>query len=118
MLWDMIRYRNFDIESPYNREAAIWAKNQNNFRLPVDGRPLRNRMSTPEVLTSPVAVKSPTISRTDSKPSLQSPISSGPVAAELVLPANTVLSDVVFIDSGTDVRSESINEDSDILFID
>ncbi|MDG2471212.1 MAG: ubiquitin-conjugating enzyme E2 [Pirellulaceae bacterium] len=118
MLWDMIRYRNFDIESPYNREAAIWAKNQNNFRLPVDGRPLRNRMSTPEVLTSPVAVKSPTISRTDSKPSLQSSISSGPVAAELVLPANTALSDVVFIDSGTDDRSESIKEDSDIMFID
>ena len=28
MLWDMIRYKNFDTESPYNREAALWAKTQ------------------------------------------------------------------------------------------
>ena len=25
MLWDMIRYENFDETSPYNREAAAWA---------------------------------------------------------------------------------------------
>ena len=42
MLWDMIRYRNFDIESPYNREAAVWTKNQTLYTLPVDDRPLRN----------------------------------------------------------------------------
>ncbi len=42
MLWDMIRYKNFDIESPYNREAAVWTKNQTMFTFPVDERPLRN----------------------------------------------------------------------------
>jgi len=26
MLWDMIRFENFDETSPYNREAAAWAK--------------------------------------------------------------------------------------------
>ncbi len=44
MLWDMIRYKNFDTESPYNREAAAWAKQQNEFRFPVDDRPLRDRI--------------------------------------------------------------------------
>ncbi|HMO14536.1 MAG TPA: ubiquitin-conjugating enzyme E2 [Pirellulaceae bacterium] len=42
MLWDMIRYKNFDTESPYNRDAAIWAKNQSTFRFPLDQRPLRD----------------------------------------------------------------------------
>lgn len=45
MLWDMIRYRNFDIESPYNREAAVWTKNQTMYGFPVDDRPLRNLVS-------------------------------------------------------------------------
>lgn len=43
MLWDMIRYRNFDISSPYNRVAAEWAKTQRHFILPLDPRPLRTR---------------------------------------------------------------------------
>src|SRR5262245_15747089 len=46
MLWDMIRYENFDETSPYNREAAAWAKNQTFFRLPIDDRPLRNKLTT------------------------------------------------------------------------
>lgn len=41
MLWDMIRYRNFDISSPYNRMAAEWAKTQRHFILPLDPRSLR-----------------------------------------------------------------------------
>lgn len=45
MLWDMIRYKNFDVESPYNREAALWAKTQRILRLPVDERPLRDRLA-------------------------------------------------------------------------
>jgi hypothetical protein len=42
MLWDMIRYQNYDETSPYNRDAANWIKNQVHFRLPVDSRPLRD----------------------------------------------------------------------------
>ena len=45
MLWDMIRYQNFDVESPYNREAAAWAKTQSFFFLPIDDRPLRDRLA-------------------------------------------------------------------------
>lgn len=45
MLWEMIRYRNFDTESPYNREAAAWAKTQSTFTFPIDPRPIRNLVS-------------------------------------------------------------------------
>jgi hypothetical protein len=42
MLWDMVRYQNYDVNSPYNREAALWAKTQRNYKLPLDARPLRD----------------------------------------------------------------------------
>jgi len=45
MLWDMIRYENFDETSPYNREAAGWAKNQTDFPFPLDRRPLRDKLA-------------------------------------------------------------------------
>lgn len=47
MLWDMIRYKNFDPESPYNRQAALWAKQHAAARFPVDPRPIRNKIATP-----------------------------------------------------------------------
>src|SRR5262245_5672720 len=47
MLWDMLRFENYDESSPYNREAAAWVKNQVYFRLPIDNRPLRNSLSQP-----------------------------------------------------------------------
>ncbi len=58
MLWDMIRYKNFDTESPYNREAAIWAKNQSVFSFPLDRRALRDLVTfTPKSLaTSNISV--------------------------------------------------------------
>jgi len=46
MLWDMIRYKNFDSESPYNREAALWAKTQSHYQFPIDGRSIRDRISS------------------------------------------------------------------------
>jgi hypothetical protein len=45
MLWDMIRFENYDESSPYNREAAAWAKSQTFFRLPIDERPLRDKLA-------------------------------------------------------------------------
>jgi hypothetical protein len=41
MLWDMCRWKNFDVQSPYNREAAQWAAAQARHLFPVDPRPLR-----------------------------------------------------------------------------
>jgi hypothetical protein len=45
MLWDMIRYANFDVESAYNREAAAWAKAQRGRRFPLDQRPIRDKLA-------------------------------------------------------------------------
>jgi ubiquitin-protein ligase len=42
MLWDMARYHNYDIRSPYNREAALWVANQTTFRFPLDTRSVRD----------------------------------------------------------------------------
>jgi ubiquitin-protein ligase len=44
MLWDMIRYANYDPNSPYNRDAAIWAKQQSDYHFPLDTRPIRDRV--------------------------------------------------------------------------
>jgi ubiquitin-protein ligase len=42
MLWDMTRYHNYDIRSPYNRDAALWVANQTSILFPTDSRPLRD----------------------------------------------------------------------------
>jgi ubiquitin-protein ligase len=42
MLWDMARYHNYDVRSPYNRDAAHWVANQTTFVFPTDPRPLRD----------------------------------------------------------------------------
>jgi ubiquitin-protein ligase len=42
MLWDMVRYHNYDIRSPYNRDAALWVAQQQLIRFPTDARPLRD----------------------------------------------------------------------------
>lgn len=49
MLWDMVRYENYDIDSPYNREAAAWARSQTELYLPTDNRPLRDLVATGQV---------------------------------------------------------------------
>jgi ubiquitin-protein ligase len=56
MLWDMARFHNYDIRSPYNREAALWVANQSTFRFPLDARPLRDlRAALGRVEVEPVA---------------------------------------------------------------
>ena len=42
MLWDMARYHNYDIRSPYNRDSALWASSQTGIAFPTDHRPLRD----------------------------------------------------------------------------
>lgn len=42
MLWDMARYHNYDIRSPYNRDSALWASSQAGITFPTDRRPLRD----------------------------------------------------------------------------
>jgi ubiquitin-protein ligase len=56
MLWDMVRYHNYDIRSPYNRDAALWVANQATFLFPVDGRALRDlRAALGRALTAAAA---------------------------------------------------------------
>jgi hypothetical protein len=118
MLWDMVRYENYDETSPYNREAAAWAKNQTFFRLPIDERPLRNKLAKRrsiddflprlEPVDQPSKLASP---RANSNGSLfrQSPPRSTPapdvlflgdvVEAEVVLPSSAGgNADVLFIE--------------------
>lgn len=51
MLWDIIRYKNFNIDSPYNREAAEWARTQTAYAFPLDPRPLRDQVGQAGELT-------------------------------------------------------------------
>ncbi len=58
MLWDIIRYENFDTESPYNRDAALWAKMQTDYKFPIDVRSIRDKVAKPN-FASPVVFNSP-----------------------------------------------------------
>ena len=104
MLWDMIRYQNFDVDSPYNREAALWAKTQNTYGLPLDPRPIRDRLAKSVAEDS---LRAPT------------PRPQVPLTAARALPAG--IPEVMIIDDQDDeiINAEVVNsEDQDIVFLD
>ena len=118
MLWDMIRYANFDVESPYNREAAHWAKTQSQYQLPVDTRPIRDRLASEQPVAGappvvPVAVPIPTAANAANATN----------ATNATNPASAPASDqpdVLFLADEV-VEAEIVNDssgDDDILFID
>jgi ubiquitin-protein ligase len=45
MLWDMVRYANFDPKSAYNYSAGRWSESQTQFDFPLDPRGLRDRLT-------------------------------------------------------------------------
>src|SRR6185295_15428320 len=45
MLWDMVRYENYDPKSAYNYAAGRWCETQTQYDLPLDARNLRDRMT-------------------------------------------------------------------------
>lgn len=45
MLWDMVRYANFDPKSAYNYAAGRWSETQTQYDFPLDPRNLRDRMT-------------------------------------------------------------------------
>lgn len=67
MLWDMCRYHNYDIRSPYNRDAALWVASQAAFAFPLDLRPLRDRRAVAERPATPTRNSNP-VSTTDAIP--------------------------------------------------
>lgn len=77
MLWDMARYQNYDIRSPYNRESALWAANQSAFRFPIDARPLRDKRAALGRTESAPAPTSPARTETGAIP-LEAPDSPRP----------------------------------------
>ncbi len=64
MLWDMLRYHNYDIRSPYNRDAALWVAQQQTFGFPTEDRSIRDlRVSLGRV---PTAVPAPSAASKES----------------------------------------------------
>lgn len=74
MLWDMVRYANFDPKSAYNYAAGRWCETQSQWTFPVDHRPIRDKLgktvgdniikldlgaAPPEVKEAPPIVKPP-----------------------------------------------------------
>jgi ubiquitin-protein ligase len=101
MLWDMIRYQNYDVESPYNREAALWARSQTRYVLPVDSRPIRDRLAREASPPSPL-IPPKTTSVTEEQ---------GPIVSP----------EVVIIDDGDEevIDAEIVeSQDEDIVFLD
>ncbi|MBI3071241.1 MAG: hypothetical protein HYY84_03850 [Deltaproteobacteria bacterium] len=49
MLWDMIRFANYDTRSAYNYAAGKWLLSQRGHTFPLDPRPLRDRVASGEV---------------------------------------------------------------------
>jgi ubiquitin-protein ligase len=79
MLWDMLRFHNYDIRSPYNREAALWTAGQTNFRFPIDARPLRDlRASQGRAGSAPEKAPKADASRTGANRSRRSSTSRAP----------------------------------------
>jgi len=118
MLWDMIRFKNFDTESPYNREAAMWARHQTDLPFPLDHRPLRDRIAA----SSPAPHRQPVDSvlitdGTNNRSQPTSPAVRPPHAATLTQPLHP---DEEIIETGIEivsVRDTSKKNDPDILFI-
>ena len=116
MLWEMIRYANYDVDSPYNRAAAQWAKEQILYQLPIDQRPLRNgprelpthepRLSDPEIEPD-----SPDWLTSDGALRLQ-PLDSLPIKAADVVFVDDEVIDAEIVPAGADKR-----EGAEILFI-
>ena len=61
MLWDMARFQNYDIRSPYNREAAQWAANQSTFIPVPDGPDPSATAASPSAGWSPHVDEEPTL---------------------------------------------------------
>ena len=115
MLWDMARYANYDVDSPYNRAASYWARSQTQFRFPIDARPLRDRIT-------PARRR-----RVDARPVTPFPgarrsLAAGSAMPQLAAAREPVVAELVFVDDEI-VDAEIVAEDrwqgksSDVLYI-
>jgi ubiquitin-protein ligase len=104
MLWDMVRYANYDVKSPYNYKAARWVERQQIYRFPMDSRSLRDKVQA----------------------GLVEPADLGPAAnpAKPPPPAGAAAApkppdeDVIFIDASTPAREEEEEKKpEDVVYI-
>lgn len=130
MLWDMIRYENYDETSPYNREAAAWAKHQTNFPLPIDNRPLRDKLAgvvSVESLLPPIATpkKAKNNSSAGASPFRGTSLRQPPSRVAPAPAAAAGNNDVLFIGDGDPVEAQLVPQprrqpaggNGDVLFI-
>ena len=124
MLWDMARFHNYDIRSPYNREAALWAANQTTFAFPIDARPLRDRrvaMGRIEV-EMPAAAPAPPTAEAPPKP--EPILVASETATETRLPEPTPMQDFLVLDMEVDLRRPAAANpprrpaEDEVIFID
>lgn len=126
MLWDMIRYANYDPNSPYNREAAIWAKQQKDFRFPLDLRPIRDRVAAKKNLADLREFESAAQPVTLTPPPVAAPIRSPARPQSAALPAPPVASanDIMYLEDVEIVEAEVLEDERgsadepEIVFID
>jgi ubiquitin-protein ligase len=67
MLWDMVRYANYDPKSAYNYAAGRWSETQTQYDFPLDVRNLRDRM-TKTVGDNIIKFSSPSAPASPAKP--------------------------------------------------
>jgi len=110
MLWDMIRYQNFDVESPYNRDAASWARHQTTYVLPVDARSLRDRVRENRPGSNRHAAVLPPPALGDDPPD------------DVVILEDVVSDDVLLDDQDDEIIDAELvdaqDQDEDIVFLD
>ncbi len=124
MLWDMVRFSNYDVKSPYNLVAARWVASQTDFRFPLDARVVRDKGPAPEPVAPPAAVKPPAPARPGTAPR---PAPTGrdavtPAAGDVVhtRPAAAPAGDIVFLDEAPRSAPKpppKKKDDDDILII-
>ena len=100
MLWDMVRYANYDVKSPYNYKAARWVERQQIYKFPLDTRSLRDK------------VQAGLVEPADIGPRGQQ--AAAPAAAK---PAAKPEDDVVFIDGGPAPEQEEEKKTEDVMYI-
>ena len=68
MLWDMIRFANFDTKSPYNYKAARWVEQQTIYQFPLDHRSLRDQLSREKLKQQEAGSVTPEVAAPPPKP--------------------------------------------------
>lgn len=111
MLWDMIRYKNYDVESPYNREAAVWARSQPHFAFPLDPRPIRDRLARTPRNGAAESQQSPGAGRPEFRPRDQRTVWDEPPIDEVMIIEDDADAEIVDAEVVTE-------EDQDIVFLD